>query len=231
MQQKNLTKTQTDIVSRLVETYGIDGSRILFLNPKNPNDPWIPVSQLEIIARQIEGYRDSEVEFDQFIEPTHQFIYKATVIDSQNRRFTRPGVATIGESPIDGEDFDPHYLAAGRALSAALKSAGFHPCEVDFRRETKAEFSGSVPVEDAKNRQNQLGVIHEKAKQKGLIVKLYDGTQDLTRYKEKLFEKFNIESAAELDEKGRLSVINWLENYEAVRNIVPAENQLEAMAV
>lgn len=220
MERKILTKTQTEIVSRLVETFGIDGNRILFLNPKNPNDPWIPVSQLEIIARQIEGYRDSEVEFDQFIEQTQQFIYKATVIDSQNRRFTRPGVATLGEKPIEGEEFDPHYLAAGRALSAALKSAGFHPCEVDFRRESKAEFSGPNPADVAKERQKQLGVIHEKAKEKGLIITFFDGTLDVTRYKEKLLEKFGKTSAAELDESGRLAAINWLEHYTPDRKIV-----------
>ncbi len=230
------TPAQQKIVSTLVTNFKIDGSRVLFLNKEDPLDPWIPASLLEKIARQIPGYQSSSVDYNQLIELTQQFVYTATVIDTQNRVFTRPGVAMIDEQhPETDEIFDPHKLAGGRALSAALKAAGFHPSEVDFGRELEAaqrRRNESEPVlAEAKRRTDQLGVIHKLAAEKGLVLKLEDGGLDITRYREKLQEKFGTNTAAALNETERLAVINWLDNYTDEHEIIPAAPGAEHLAV
>lgn len=232
MERKIRTAKQQEIVSRLVDTFGIDGSRILFLNPRDESDPWIPASQLEIIARQIEGYRNSKVSHDKYIRETEQHLYLATVVDTQGREFTRSGAATVGEAPIEGEEFDAHALAAGRALSAALKAAGFHPCEIDFGRESEnqsisqAERPQNLAIDEATRRHNDLGVIHILAKEKNLWV----GNDD-TRYREELFKNFGVRTAAVLNITERAAVKNWLQNYkdESFLNNVPAEYREDAL--
>lgn len=230
MNQENRTQTQKEVVSRLVTTFGIDGSRILFLNPNDPNDPWIPASQLEIIARQMEGYQNSIVRHDKFIAQTAQVIYLATVIDKGGLEFTRSGAATLGEVPPGMEDYDADKLAAGRALSAALTAAGFHPCKVDFRRETVSQNQQNHKQfqinDEADLRLKDLRQIHALAEEKGLWI-----GRDDSRYREKLFENFGVKTSAILNRTERAAVINWLQNYRIndFLNDVPASYREEAL--
>lgn len=173
MQKQIKTQKQQEIVSNLVNRFGIDGERILFLNSRDENDPWIPPSVLEQIARQMEGYRSSSVQHDKFIPQTSQTVYLATVTDSLDRIFTRSGVATVGEIPNSVKEIDTDYLAMGRALSAALNAAGFNPVKavkmVDFRDEAAYEQlpKKQFAVEDeAIRRTKDLGVIHALAEKK-----------------------------------------------------------------
>ncbi len=236
MQKQIKTQKQQEIVSNLVNQFGIDGERILFLNSRDENDPWIPPSVLEQIARQMEGYRSSSVQHDKFIPQTSQTVYLATVTDSLDRVFTRSGVATVGEANEVLDEIDTDYLAMGRALSAALNAAGFNPVKaikmVDFREEAAYEKlpKKQFAVEDeAIRRTKDLGVIHALAEKKELIKTLEGGVRDMTEYRRQLHAKFGTNTAAMFDASQRAAVINWLNNYDAFLEEVPAEFREDAM--
>ncbi len=223
MQKQIKTQKQQEIVSNLVNQFGIDGERILFLNSRDENDPWIPPSVLEQIARQMEGYRSSSVQHDKFIPQTSQTVYLATVTDSLDRVFTRSGVATVGEINNVLDEIDTDYLAMGRALSAALNAAGFNPVKaiktVNFRDEAENE-RRLRPILRTKD----LKQIHAMATEKGLMF-----GDDKTAYRAWLFENFGVRTAAILDAQTRSRVINLLRNYDPFLNEVSAEFREDAM--
>ena len=210
------TAKQEEIISKLVNQFGIDGERILFLNPRNPNEPWIPTGVLEQIALQMDGYRSSAVNHDKFIPQTSQVVYTATVTDAADRVFTRSGVATIGEvnEAAHGE-IDVEYLASGRALSAALRAAGFDPVKapqmVNFADEAAYEKLPKEQYEvetEAQLRQKDLKQIHALAMEKRLWVGFDD-----TKYRRWLMKNFDVETSAILEAPERKAVINKLINY------------------
>ena len=229
----NNTKTekQQEIVSKLVSQFGIDGERILFLNARNPLEPWIPPTILEQIALQMEGYRSSSVNHDKFIPQTSQVVYTATVTDANDRIFTRSGVATAGEANEILDELDIDYLASGRALSAALRAAGFDPVKanpmVNFADESASE---KLPVEqyavesEAAQRTKDLKQIHALAAEKGLIV----GGKD-SNYRIWLNQNFGVITSAILSAADRARVINKLRFYEEDYSNIPAELREEAM--
>ncbi len=105
------TTKQQEILDELNKRFGIDPERILFINPRDANDPWIPPDELMSIARQHGGFKLVSVTHDKFISETMQQIYTATVVDAQERTFVRSGVAMLGEKP-DGIEIDPDVLAS-----------------------------------------------------------------------------------------------------------------------
>ena len=90
--------------------------------------------------------------------------------------FTHPGVATTGERPA-GIDIEPETLAAGRALGASLRAAGFHPYKsgsvVDFsemRREIEIRRKAADIEKEA--RIKDINQIHAIADEKTFEIRL-----------------------------------------------------------
>jgi len=217
----------------LATEYGIDGERILFLNPRNHNEPWLPPTILEAIARTFDEYRSSSVQHDKFIPETREVIYMATVTDSKERIFSRSGVATVAEANIQSDEIDANILAQGRALSAALNAAGFNPVKstsaptVNFKDEAEYENKPKIRFaieEEAEARTKDLKQIHALAIEKGLTV-----DKDDTDYRVWLTQNFGVKTSAILDAQERARVINKLRVYQDDYSDVPAELREEAM--
>lgn len=232
------TAKQTEIASQLNQLFGIKEERILFLNPRDENEPWIPPSELESIARQVGGFKTISVTHDKFIPETQQTVYLATVVDNSDRTFLRSGVATLDEKP-NGEDIDTDVLASGRALGAALQAAGFNPFKSgsivnlhefreNFRPQNLSRQEREIhSIEDeAMLRTKDLRQIHALAVEKGLWV----GGND-SRYRQELQKTFGVKTSAILNREERAQVINWLNNYRDTDYLagVPTELREDAM--
>ena len=211
------TEKQNSVAQLLASEFKIDAERVYFLKPDKPEEPWLPAESLVTIARQSGEFRAIDESFDQFIEPLHQVVHRATVIDQDGRTYTRSGVATVGERAANSaqrEVLDEHALAAGRAVSAALTAAGFNPLRpgsvipLDSRRGgAQADAAGA---DEAQSRNTDLKRIHALAVEKGLIRMMPGGGRDLTEYRRMLREKFNANTAADFSATQRASLINYL---------------------
>jgi hypothetical protein len=216
------TPEQQQVINNLTSRFDIDGERILFLNDKDPLDPWIPSSELEAIARQSGGIQSTDVEFYQFVEALQQIHYKATVITGDGRAYARTGAARLGEQSKGGE-IDAETLAQGRALGNALRAAGFHPLKsgsvvpLDERRNLKPLTNEQIEnhaIEDAAAmRVKDLKQIHAIAERKGLIVPDAKGSKNDAQYRGWLRRNFGVDTAVKLDAFQRAQVIAELENY------------------
>ncbi|HYX72154.1 MAG TPA: hypothetical protein VE732_05235 [Nitrososphaera sp.] len=217
------TPQQKEIVSQLTKQFEIDSDRILFLNPRRPEEPWLPAEELLIIARKVGGFQSIGEQFDQFIPGLNQYVHIATVIDKDGRTYSRSGIATEGETlPNTEETFDPHDLAASRALGAALRAAGFYPFRAGSVIDLNLKLSRpSNPVEaEAESRNADLAAIHIEAEKKGLIVEGVGGRKDISGYKNWLFENWGVTSAGALNPVERQSAIAALKqmpNVDTVR--------------
>jgi hypothetical protein len=240
MTQHLRTAKQTEILSKLTQNFDIDETRILFLNPRDEAEPWIPADELTSIARQHGGFKSIGVEHEKFIPETNQVIYTATVVDAQDRIYIRSGAATFGETAGNGLDIDADTLAQGRALGASLRAAGFHPYKSgsivdlgEFRRaamKLTSEEQGLQKIEDESiSRKNDLAQMHKLAEEKGLIVVRPGNVRDMTKYRSELKLRFNTDTAATLDRAGRAAVINWLKTYDNFLENVPQELREDAM--
>lgn len=207
----NRTAKQQEIAEQLARELDIDAERILFLNERNPAEPWLNAEALTTIARRSGMFREIDESFSQYVTALDQVIHTATVVDAEDRRYTRTGVATRGER----SEIDDHGLAAGRAISAALTAAGFNPLRPGavVSLESKRESGGSISdqVDEARLRTKDLKQIHMLGVQKGLITLLPGGGRDLTKYRDLLGEKFGVRSAGAMDAETRASVINYLQ--------------------
>jgi hypothetical protein len=211
------TAKQQEILDELNKRFGIDPERILFINARDQNDPWIPPDELMSIARQHGGFKLVSVTHDKFVGETAQQIYTATVVDALDRTFVRSGVATLGEKP-NGQDIDTETLASGRALGAALRDAGFHPYKsgsivnLDAARQHLEERNRNRDLQriedEAALRTKDLKQIHALAGEKGLIV-----GNNYTAYRLFLSYKFGTLTVVGLDAATRAQVINALNNY------------------
>ncbi|PYS89006.1 MAG: hypothetical protein DMF64_19060 [Acidobacteria bacterium] len=210
MKQRTLTLKQQSIAEGLAHRYGIDTESIHFLNADKPEEPWLTAESLIIIARQSAELQTIDEGFDQFIDPLLQIVHYATVVTKSGQTFRRSGVATINER----EDMDAHRLAAGRAVSAVLTAAGFHPlhpgvvADLDLNKQTATAQPLGVELT---TRQRDLKRIHVIAQRKGLLKPLQGGGYDRSGYKEFLIKKYGINTAISFDEKERASLINALE--------------------
>lgn len=239
MANENNTARQTQILLGLHENFGINTDRILFLNPRDPDEPWIPPTELESIARQVGGFQTINVTHDKFIPETMQVVYQTLVIDNSDRSFIRSGVAKVGEMP-NGIEMDADILAAGRSLGAALTAAGFHPYKSgsvvprDLMRQraqkenlTDADKSMQFAGDEAALRLNDLRHIHKLANDKGLWV-----GNEQSRYRAELFDKFGVHTTAMMDKAHRAAVINWLTTYKeepSYLSSVPVEYREDAL--
>ena len=219
-QQLRNTRTpqQQAVVDQLVERYNINGSKVLFLNEKNPNEPWLRGKLLAAIARQSGLFKSILVKYDQFIAPLSQVVYQGEVMDLDDHLFSLPGVGTHGEKMANSEDeVNEHDLAESRALKSTLELAGFDPLDPASVVHL-GELMPRVPGEaEAESRLNDLARIHILAKEKGLIIEgaRMDGKDDASRYRKFLLDKYGINTAAGFDPLQRKSLIEALERYEA----------------
>lgn len=205
------TKTlqQESISLKLSEQFNIDPERILFLNEKNPEEPWLSAEALVTIARQTGNFQTIDESYDQLIVPLNQVVHRATVIDREGRTYSRCGIATIGER----EDIDDHALAAGRAISAALTAAGFNPLRPGAVVTLDLTLQSDSPANaaEAQSRNADLKRIHKIAEVKGLITRKPGGGWDRTGYRQFLTDNYKTNTAAAFDALQRASLINALE--------------------
>lgn len=231
MNERVLTPGQQETLGFLKKNFGLseaDLERILFLNDRVREEPWIPADIHEAIARQVGGFRQISVTHDKYIEERKQVLYTATVVDLTDRVYIRSGAALIGEVP-NGIEIDPDILAQTRALNAALNAAGFNPfkpgsvVDVDFRKGTPAT-RDNPDADEAELRNKDLRQIHVLAEEKGLII-----NKDMSRYRQELKAAFGFETAAVMNRADRAAVINWLNNYQSFMSGLPAEIQEGAL--
>ncbi|MCP9496254.1 MAG: hypothetical protein MSG64_17560 [Pyrinomonadaceae bacterium MAG19_C2-C3] len=212
------TIEQKEIVRQLVNTYGIDGDRVLFLKPHKPHEAWLPPDILTQIANIAGLFKSIDEEYANYIEPLGQVVHRATVIDTNDRIFARSGVASLTEERRDeqGGTIDAHALAAGRAIKAALTAAGFDPTRPGavnaLRPPTEA-----APVTphhvtlDAQSRNTNIKHLHTVAYRKGLIVVRHGEPRDMTAYRNFLLELFDTETSAVLTQEQFAIAINALD--------------------
>ncbi len=210
---------QRRIAEILSKQHGIPKDAIYFLNPKKPDEPWLPASALMTIARRSPEVKTISERFDQFIEPLKQVVYVATVILNNDRVFERSGVASLDEKLPEDEEADAHRLAASRAIRNALVAAGIDPMR--HPRTPIATFA-DTRVDDAESRARDLSRIHLLAGQKALtpgkpaLIKFVGGCKDASDYKRWLYEQTKqlgraVDSAGELNQQERACIISALE--------------------
>lgn len=209
---RDLTVKQLEIRRQLGEQFNIDPERILFLNASKPEEAWLNAEALTTIARNSGNFQEIDESFNQFVSALNQIIHSATVVDANGRRYTRAGVATIGES----DEIDDHGLAAGRAISAALRAAGFDPLRpgaavvLDLKLPQGASPIGATPVVEAHERTIDLRRIHVLASEKGLIKHLQSGEKDVNAYRQMLKDRFGVSTVVAMTSRERASVINYM---------------------
>jgi hypothetical protein len=202
--------------------------RCLFFS-RDQEIPFIPTEILIRIARSTGDFASIEPEYSTYVHALEQLVYKGTVVDRNGRAITRIGVATVGERP-GGYEIDPHKLAEGRALGAALTDAGFNPLKprsvVKFEKPvtpTTADLHAAADVlSEAEKRRRDLSRIHVLARDCGLLKKQDGGGWDTFDYRNWLHENFGSRTAATLDEATRAQVINKLSLYPDDESFVEA---------
>jgi hypothetical protein len=227
----NLTRTsaQQAVVNQLVDKFGIDGSKVLFLNERDRNEPWLRARLLASIARQSGLFKVVRAEYENYIEPLNQIVYQATIVDLQDRIYSLPGVASANEkisnseeaskSAAGDEPINAHDLAESRSLKSTLELAGFDPFDPtsvvplgEFNPPTRDEAAAK-----AQSRLNDLARIHILAKEKFLIIEGAgpDGKDDTTGYRNFLETHYSgVRTAVGFDALQRKSLIEALERYE-----------------
>ena len=214
----NRTQDQQAIVASLVDSFGIDPEKVLFLNKDKPLEPWLNYKALVAIARQSGAFKQISERFVEFIPaPLNQVVHEAEVVDPENRTYARSGVATIGETLPNEDVPDEHSLAAARALRSALDDAGFDPTKTGPAvLELNLPSDQHATAHELETRKKDLARIHILAREKGLILPI-DGDEeqsDFSKYRKFLFEHFDgINSAVGLGPADRARVINALMEY------------------
>jgi hypothetical protein len=205
-------------------------------------DPWIPPGLLISIARHTGKFSDIASNFETHVPQLNQLVYKGTVTDLEGRTITRTGVSTIGERSGDRE-LDPHKLAEGRAIGAALRAQGFDPFKSNFvepassaatafrRRLIETEREIQNIEDESARRKKDLARIHALAVEKGLIGTLPSGGKFTAPYRDWLSTNFQCRSAVMLDEMERKQVINALENYDATDFLMNIPQELHSDAL
>jgi hypothetical protein len=215
MTQQLRTDQQKKVVDRLVKTFGIDGSKVLFLNADKPDEPWLRGKQLAAIARQSGLFKVIRAEHEKVVDvgSQRQVIYQGTVVDLDDRIYSLPGVATIGEKiAATDEDVNADDLAESRALRSSLEIAGFDPFDPNSvvpLGEFQTAATRDADVAKTESRRADIARAHIVARAKGLIV-----GKDFLGYRMFLKDHYNEDSMAGFDATQRKSLIEALERYE-----------------
>jgi hypothetical protein len=215
MSQQLRTQQQQAVVNRLVQAFGIDGSKVLFLNEKNLVEPWLRGKTLAAIARKSGLFKVIRVEVEQPILALKQVVYQGTVVDLEDRSYSLPGVATLGEKIAEtDEEVNENDLAESRALRSTLELAGFDPLDpmsvVPLDGSSASNAPARTPEAASTNvYQDDMARIHILGREKGLIV-----GKDYSKYRKFLVENYDgAVSVAGFDALQRKSVIAALELY------------------
>lgn len=230
----NINKKREEIFGSLSK-FGINRDDVLFLNEKDPAEPWLSSDQLMSIARQAGGYKTTSITFDKFIPERQQVIYTALVEDEFGRTYVRSGAATENENA----QIDADTLAQARSMKAALTASGFNPFKAGSvvsisdkqaqRGLSQNELAQHETTEEAALRVKDLKQIHALAVAKRLI-NFQQGFKDDSAYRVWLFEKFNIDSAAQANRVLRAQIINALNLYDQLERPNLTEEELRLLA-
>jgi hypothetical protein len=200
-----ITATQHKRALELADKLGIGEEDIYFLNPDKPDEAWLSPNALTTLARKSPELRSVSEDYVNYIAPLNQVVHRAVVIDAQGRDFARTGIATIGEKP----GMDEHFLAAGRALSAALTAAGFNPLKAGNVVALAAASEQRSVTSEAEQRRRDLGRIKIVARECGYITDSAFGA-DFTHYRATLERLYGVRTAAALDADERASFIQYM---------------------
>lgn len=220
MSQQLRTTAQQKVVDQIVTRFGIDGSKVLFLNSAKPNEPWLRAKLMAAMARQSGKFKAIRVEVEPPIPQHDQVVCQGTVVDLDDHIYSLPGVATRGEKIAETEEEVSEYdLAESRALRSTLELAGFDPLDPtsvvplgDFNPGPR-----DPVVAEVESRRADLARIHILGEERGLI----DG-KDYSGYRKFLYDHYNkAKTAADFDALQRKSLIEALERY--VPPAVPEE--------
>jgi hypothetical protein len=215
----NRTADQQAVVARLVQSFNIQGEKVLFLNDADPLEPWLNSKALLAIARQSGEFKQVATTYSEYINDLRQIVWSATVVNLQDQGFTRSGVAKLGEKLPNEEEPDEHDLAASRALRAALDDAGFDPTKAAPCLNLKLPPDQHAVAHEKETRLNDLRRIHKIAGEKGLIVpKVEDASRnDDTAYRGWLVRYFGVNTTAAMGPADRARVINALTDWDPSR--------------
>src|SRR5260370_5457076 len=110
----------------------MEGGKGLFQRREHPEEAGLRGKQLAAIARQSGRFKVIRAEHEKVVDvgSQRQVIYQGTVVDLDDRIYSLPGVATIGEKiAATDEDVNSDDLAESRALRSSLEIAGFNPSD------------------------------------------------------------------------------------------------------
>jgi hypothetical protein len=224
------TAQQTERAAELATLLNIDARRILFFEDR-PDEPWLSPEALNTIARRSDRYKELHETFQEFIAPLGQVAHQATFVDVDGKVYGRSGVATVDDSA----EIDPHTVAAGRAISAALTAGGINPLRPGAAVDL-GELKLSARTEAAaekQTRRSDIARIHILAKRKGLIVEseVTPGKEDRTKYKQFISDRFNgATTSTELSQLQRASLIEAMERLEDVDEFADIDETERAVA-
>jgi hypothetical protein len=207
------TPQQQEIARQWADTLGIDIADIYFLNAEKPTEFWLSPNALTTLARKSSDFQSVDEAYVDYIAPLEQIVHRAVVIDAQGRAFARTGVATLKEK----SGMDEHFLAAGRALSAALTAAGFNPLKAGNLVMT-TPVTRLPAVNEVTARNARLGQIHLLAERKGLEVRRAGQKPDDLAYRRWLNDNFKVWTTARMTEAEHQRVIaalNQLPDFDA----------------
>jgi hypothetical protein len=211
--QRARTPEQQAVVQRLVQEFGIDAEKVLFLKKGKPLEPWLNYKALTRVAKLSGRFRGLAEHFATYVEPLRQVVHSATVTDKDGFEYTRSGSATIGEQLFDGDEANADELAASRALRAALDAADFDPVNAGAQPlDLQLSAPEHVVADSAISRANDIKAAHKIARDKGLIRPSPDDASllDMTDYRAFLTQGFNVNSMVGLKPYERAALINAL---------------------
>ena len=123
-----LTLEQLQVRGEYANRFSIPTHWILFLNDREPLEPWFNPKALLAIARQAPEIQTVSGRFDKYVEPLKRIFFLGTVILANGRSYEMTGWSTVGEHLFDArDDIDEFSLAQGRAMHAAMEAAGVNP--------------------------------------------------------------------------------------------------------
>jgi len=198
MSATQIKTEQAKIADTIAQQFDIDRERIYFLNERKPLEFWVPPDQTLKAARQVGGFkRVEELEASFIPPPLNQIIHRALVENNDGVQFVRIGVATIGSKTPQGVEMDPHQLAGGHPILAALTDAGCNPFKVTPAKRpsiASVEAVGDSDDDSPYQRDRDLAAIHALAEQCDMV--FWD--QGAGRKNDKRYRAFIKEIAKEM---------------------------------
>lgn len=192
--QTILSDEQKQLIAELVDTYGIEPSDVVFF--AGEEKPFLGYEASCVIANQLLEIQDIDISpiETSFVD---SISLKCTLGLPRGHFRSSVGVANINET-IDGDRMSQQQLfslASGRAIRAALRTAGIDLITLHQSRgsDTTAtvEFTGNA----RDLRSNRLAEVHLLGEEAGLIDRR---TGDRSAWRTFLFRRYGIDSSGHL---------------------------------